>query len=130
MTSRADYERQISWRMKQVMIGKELDPYKRFNAEYPTGTRRRDHPRTPDAHDARMSKRQFEGRVRAWKRAIFDMYPELGGSRQGSSPKCNFFVYESEVNKLDTLVKEARWINLIGPDSVAHASRRSDGEWG
>ena len=128
MTSRADYERQISWRKKQVMIGKELDAYRRFNAEFPAATRRRDHPRTPDAHDARMSKRQFEGRVRAWKRALFDMYAELGDPRAAPLPKCNFFVSEIEVNKLDTLVREARWIDLISPDSVAPASRRSEGE--
>ena len=128
MTSRVEYERQINWRLKQIMIGKASEAYKRFDAEFPAGARRRDHPRTPDAHDARMSKRQFEGRVKAWKRSVFELYPNDEQSSPRTSLNCNFFVSENELGELDPQILRARWINVFQADREKPAGRRSQEE--
>ena len=99
-TSRLDYERQLGWRVKQIDIGKSTPAYARFASEFPKHRRRRDHPTTPDPYDARMSKRQYEGRVKAWKRSLH----ELNNDSQAceSTPErhemlnCHIFVTESE----------------------------------
>jgi hypothetical protein len=96
-----DYQRQLQWRIKQVEIGKATDAYACFRALYPPHARRRAHPRTPDPYDARSSKRQFEGRVKAWKRQIHELtynQPEsMGRNPSNYGIKCNLFVTKREL---------------------------------
>ena len=96
-TTKADYDRQLGWRLKQIEIGKSSSSYSEYARAYPRHKRRREHPSTPDPYDARMSKRQYEGRVKAWKRTLHDMYPHAGDSLvHGPSFKLNFFLKYGE----------------------------------
>lgn len=70
MTSYGEYQRQLNWRIKQIQIGKQSEVYAAYIVDTGSRKRKREDPATPDAYDARMSKRQFEGRVKAWKRAL------------------------------------------------------------
>lgn len=41
-----------------------------YTATIPKISRKRENPWTPDPYDARMSKRQFEGRIKAWRTSV------------------------------------------------------------
>lgn len=71
-------ERRLSQRQKQVTIGKNTAEYDTYVRCVPKDERDgnkefigspRPHPRTPDPR-RHMSKRAFDGRVRAWRRAL------------------------------------------------------------
>jgi hypothetical protein len=66
----SNYERQLNWRLKQLELGKSSEPYRLYIASTPKTSRNRDNPWTPDPYDARMSKRQFEGRIKAWRTSV------------------------------------------------------------
>lgn len=100
-TSRQEYERQVNWRKKQVSIGKESSAYIAYSQSIPRNRRRKEHPQTPDPYDARMSKRQYEGRIKAWRRALHDLYPAKP-SLQGTT-KMFFFLKNSERDQLGRL---------------------------
>jgi len=84
--SKQEFERQISWRRKQVEIGRASVAYSRYRDCIPVGLRSREHPWTPDPYDARMSKRQFEGRIKAWKRSIYELYPDQDPETREQKP--------------------------------------------
>lgn len=108
------YERQLEWRMKQVELGRKSEAYMAFLSSVPRDARDRNHPRTPDAHDARMSKRQFEGRVKAWRRQInerFHLDISQPGSNKSSIP-VYLFILPGEEQKL-VHVKQSNSIRYI-----------------
>ena len=100
------YEKQLSWRLKQIHIGKNSTAYKAYNNAFPKYHRQRGHPQTPDPYDARMSKRQFEGRIRAWKRALHDFLVTDSPACKSlihEGIKCNLFVQDHEMSSLSHL---------------------------
>lgn len=70
MSTGEAYERQLRWRLKQMELGKSSDSYRLYMQQIPKNRRGREHPTTPDPYDARMSKRQFEGRIKAWRSSV------------------------------------------------------------
>jgi len=64
------YERQLRWRLKQTELGKSNEFYRYYVQNKPKNQRSREDPCTPDPYDARMSKRQFEGRIKAWRNSV------------------------------------------------------------
>jgi hypothetical protein len=111
----ADYERQLQWRIKQVEIGKASEAYVLYTSSYPPNTRGRGHPRTPDPYDARSSKRQFEGRIKAWKRQIHDLNSRSQDITSNASQlpmKCNFFLTAEEIVLYDHL-KNCGYVDII-----------------
>lgn len=119
MTTQVEYERQLSWRVKQVQIGKATPAYSRFSTDFPKQKRSRDQPSTPDPYDARMSKRQYEGRVKAWKRTLYELYPNLSdpknSSPDGKGPHCNLFMTAEEARSFSTRVGRA-YVVIVDTD--------------
>ena len=123
----ADYQRQLEWRIKQVAIGKASEAYKRFASSFPYDIRRKDHPRTPDPYDARNSKRQFEGRVKAWKRQIHEVTSHLRCRSRSPFKKdkpeqghdmtriCNLFLTTGEAVKFYHLAHDKQVNMFISP---------------
>jgi hypothetical protein len=100
------YEKQLSWRVKQIHIGKNSTAYRAYENAFPKYYRQRGQPQTPDPYDARMSKRQFEGRIRAWKRALHDFVVTdrpACKSLTHEKIKCNLFVHDHEMLPLSHL---------------------------
>lgn len=75
-------DHRLAQREKQLKMGKSTRGYDLYIKEVPRHARdparafsdntdRRRHPRTPDPR-SRASKRAFDGRVRAWRRALHD----------------------------------------------------------
>jgi hypothetical protein len=116
------YQKQLDWRIKQIHIGKSSSAYTRYVSAVPRTQRCREHPLTPDPYDAKMSKRQFEGRVRAWKREITRLTSPgiercLGSTDQRKKyRKCNLFLKTSEVAPLNGL-------NLLDSVNLIYMSR-------
>jgi hypothetical protein len=100
MTSRATYEKQLLWRLKQINIGKNNPSYESYARAIEKHHRRREHPLTPDPYDARMSKRQFEGRVKAWKRSIQVLFPQGNRDVGANQTQITFFLRASEAHEL------------------------------
>lgn len=125
MTSMDDYQRQLNWRLRQIELGKTTTSYRDYSTHMANKKRKREHPSTPDPYDARMSKRQFEGRVKAWKRHINE-YNEAsrGFGAHGKSlevfPKLTLFVHSSEFSRLPQLrdYKNTNLVVCYGTDAV------------
>jgi len=65
-------ETQILKRQAQINLGKSTQGYKKYLIAVPKKHRRsKKHPKTPDVHD-RISKRRFDGKIRAWRRSLHD----------------------------------------------------------
>ena len=63
-------EETVEQRKKQIKIGKETAGYKRYIEIVPIRNRKNPkHPSTPDPY-APDSKRQFDGRLKAWRRIL------------------------------------------------------------
>lgn len=64
-------EHRIQTRLKQLSYGKNTVGYDNYISLVPKHKRRgyEEHPRTPDPYE-KQSKRTFDGRVKAWRRAI------------------------------------------------------------
>lgn len=118
-----DYERQLKWRLKQIEIGKSAEVYSVYAASVPRSGRRREDPQTPDPYDARMSKRQFEGRVKAWKRQLNSCYwghdpePNQDPELTYSKLRCNFFLTSEEVEMMPHLAGNEQ-VNIIIPRTI------------
>ena len=70
----------LSQRQKQIDLGKNTIGYQNYINSVPRHERRyynSIHPMTPDIYDATLSKRNFDGRVRAWRRQLhyWDVLP-------------------------------------------------------
>jgi hypothetical protein len=106
--SSEDYQRQLNWRIKQVQIVKSTPAYCQYTSSMPRSARRKNDPQTPDSYDARMSKRQFEGRVKAWRRQINCAYGQIKQEKAtpgGGSPDmlpCNLFILSHELDVLNS----------------------------
>lgn len=102
MSSGDSYERQLQWRLKQTELGKSNEYYRYYVGTVPKGVRRREDPSTPDPYDARMSKRQFEGRVKAWRKSV-KVYAERNRPEQNNKThhdeKFAMFLYPNELIK-------------------------------
>ena len=59
----------LQQRKKQIEYGKDTPEYAAYLRAVPKEQRGRDHPRTPDITES-VSKRCFDGRVKAWRRAL------------------------------------------------------------
>lgn len=110
MTSCSVYEKQLSWRIKQSELGKSTKAYERYAALIPKSERKREHPSTPDPYDARMSKRQFEGRIKAWRKAVKVLVDDPVRDQSDHSAYANcgaeairFFVKPIEISSMDQL---------------------------
>ena len=116
-TTREQYERQLCWRMKQVSIGKATDSYQQYSISVPIRNRRMEDPHTPDPYDARMSKRQFEGRIKAWKRSLQDTFPgeAFGGAPNAATtaPRLYFFVKKSEKDIHSSLQMCGKLVTIV-----------------
>ena len=117
-TSQSEYTRQLNWRLKQIEIGKATTAYTSYIRDVPKFKRRRDHPSTPDPYDARMSKRQYEGRVKAWKRTLHELYPDelkKTGSHSGQRKqlRMNLFVRDRHEYALYEGIAEHPNVNIV-----------------
>ena len=110
-STREDYERQLKWRLTQISIGKSTPAYISYSASISKNQLRRQHPSTPDPYDARMSKRQFEGRIKAWKRGFNErqVIVEQEGTKEGP---VYFFLNKDEVVNFEHLQTDHR-VTLI-----------------
>ena len=98
-TTRHEYDRQLSWRIKQVSIGKDTSAYHNYSNSVARNKRRKEHPQTPDPYDARMSKRQFEGRIKAWRRNLHALYPtQVPFTDEENISRLYFFITQSEAS--------------------------------
>ena len=103
MPSGEAYERQLRWRLKQTELGKSSQSYRCYSQTVPKNQRSREHPSTPDPYDARMSKRQFEGRIKAWRSSLRAFTESRCTERAGldsSETEAALFLSGSEVRKL------------------------------
>ena len=69
--------RRLSQRRKEIAYGKNTLGYERYLAQVPKhkrGARYSEHPRTPDS-TKKVSKRAFDGTVKAWRRALHEWDP-------------------------------------------------------
>lgn len=66
--------RRLSQRRKEISYGKNTLGYDRYTRLVPKARRKPGHPRTPDP-TLKVSKRQFDGLVRAWRRKLHDWDP-------------------------------------------------------
>eukprot|EP00158_Paraphelidium_tribonemae_P008461 Partr_v1_DN28584_c0_g1_i2_m72856 putative stem-loop binding protein len=64
----------VSQRLKQLSIGKNTPEYGRYIALIPYSCRKRGDPVTPDVHQE-ISKRNWEGQVRKWRRLLHAFDP-------------------------------------------------------
>lgn len=110
MASIVDYERQLNWRLRQVEIGKASTAYADYAIYKSNSKRKRHDPSTPDPYDARMSKRQFEGRIKAWKRSMHEF--DSSNVFASSVDACRYTI---------TL--------FIEPDEAAHFKRAGIGNY-
>jgi len=62
---------QIMKRQAQINLGKSTQGYQKYLIVVPKKHRKSKHPKTPDVHD-RISKRRFDGKIRAWRRALHE----------------------------------------------------------
>jgi len=58
-------------RLRQIKLGKSRPEYSRYVAEIPRESRTASHPSTPDPYE-RISKRQFDHLLSAWRRKLHD----------------------------------------------------------
>lgn len=74
------WSRREATRMRQINIGKARPEYRRYVAEVPCDARTPSQPATPD-HRARVSKRQFDRDLSAWRRQLheWESAPQLPG---------------------------------------------------
>eukprot|EP01083_Nonionella_stella_P068664 182505_1 len=63
------YDARIAQRMKQINLGKSTPEYERYVEHVPKNKRKQSYPVTPDARKF-MSKRQWDGKVRQWRRQL------------------------------------------------------------
>ena len=106
MTSRDSYERQLKWRIRQIEIGKDLPAYATYVATIPKHRRSRDNPSTPDPYDARMSKRQFDGRVKAWKSTIRERFDTQCPPEKDSGHAISLFLSREEAQSLKSIPRK------------------------
>lgn len=66
--------RRLSQRRKEIGYGKNTLGYDRYRKMVPKEKRKRGDPQTPDV-TVKVSKRQFDGIVRAWRRKLHDWDP-------------------------------------------------------
>lgn len=71
MPDRETDQAKIQQRLKQIGFGKNTVGYDNYIRAVPESKRKgyAEHPRTPDAYE-KVSKRMFDGRIKAWRRAI------------------------------------------------------------
>ena len=77
----------IQQRLKQIEYGKNTLGYERYRRE--ARKRGRDGPKTPDVHE-KISKRAFDGKVKAWRRALHDWeqaHPAPSGGGSGTEER-------------------------------------------
>lgn len=78
--SESTWTRREQARQRQIAIGKARPEYRRFLQEVPREEREAQHPRTPDPR-ARISKRQFDRTLSAWRCRLHEYdVPRLAGS--------------------------------------------------
>ena len=73
--------RRIEQRVKQVQLGYNTPGYQRYIILIPKEERRKYHPRTPDC-TKNIGKREFDSRVRNWRRALHAYDPDSGISEE------------------------------------------------
>jgi len=118
MASREEYEKQLSWRLKQIDIGRSSKAYEDYAASITKFRRKREHPSTPDPYDARMSKRQFEGRVKAWKRAVHDLFPTHSTSERVSEVDTfTLFLRKDELERVK--IPNASYVRVVLIDAAS-----------
>jgi histone RNA hairpin-binding protein len=61
----------LQQRLKQIEYGKNTVAYDTYRRKVPVRSRRRDDPSTPDPKE-KVSKRSFDGKVKAWRRSLHD----------------------------------------------------------
>ena len=90
-------------------IGKASTAYSAYLDSVPKTARKRQHPTTPDPYDARMSKRQYEGRIRAWKRSVHG----LAAPSPLLDARMTFFLHPSEVGQLfESSIGHVSYVNI------------------
>ena len=80
-------EKTVAQRMTQIRIGKETQGYKNYLEKVKVrNPRNPDHPSTPDPY-APDSKRQFDGRLKVWRRKLREYDPEKETGKEKETAK-------------------------------------------
>ena len=117
--SREEYQKQLNWRLKQVEIGQKAPSYQAYKSTVLKHQRERHHPSTPDPFDARMSKRQFEGRVKAWKRAVHELFPSRP---KNPVPKQRITLFLNAAEAQSFSIEPSVFLHLVTPNSQINDS--------
>jgi hypothetical protein len=80
------WQRRAQARLRQIQIGKARPEYRRYIHEVPPESRTKSQPSTPDPYD-RVSKRQFDRALGAWRRQLHDF--DAPGQWQGQNQLLN-----------------------------------------
>ena len=126
-------EHMISQRMTQIRIGKETQGYKNYLEKVKVRySRNPDHPSTPDPY-APDSKRQFDGRLKVWRRKLREYDPEKETAKEKETGQ----VLEKETAKKMETANEMKTanVNITGQvleketENVPNEKETADDPW-
>ena len=113
----------IAWRVKQIEIAKAAPSYQAYLSAIPKTCRKKSDPTTPNARDAKLSKRQFQGKLKAWRQSIYDAYPQasVGAMERGEMDRQTMFFFLDPVEEVGLIQKYAHvdGVEVITESSVA-----------
>lgn len=108
--SEAQLEHRLKQRIKQIDLGKKTIGYEVYSAAVPRSSRQRGnerHPNTPDPKE-NISKRQFDGKIKAWRRRLHFYTPADGtkpsGAQEALQTSSGFYDVENSPEPAPTAV--------------------------